>query len=126
MYLEEFQKFGIFYFSVLDEVIVNRIIKIGKYEFVDIKKIVSEVINRIHLIISDFSFVSHELNLHDDISNRLDHLNKLSITRGRNISEIFKGSEINENECITCVPSNPPRVINIFNCQSLKFYYRPT
>ena len=90
-------KFGIFYFSVLDEVIVNRIIKIGKYEFVDIKKIVSEVINRIHLIISDFSFVSHELNLHDDISNRLDHLNKLSITRGRNISEIFKGSEINRN-----------------------------
>lgn len=84
---------GIFYFSVLDEVIINRMIQLGEYNFKEIKDIASKTINIIYLLTSDFYFEAHELYYHDNLSNRLDHLNKLSIIREKNISDIFSAAE---------------------------------
>jgi len=84
---------GIFYFSVLDEVIINRMIQLGEYNFKEIKDIADKSITIIDLFISDIYFDAHELYFHDNLSNRLDHLNKLSIIREKNTSDIFSGSE---------------------------------
>jgi hypothetical protein len=86
--------FGIFYFTVLDEVIINRMIQLGNYDFIDIKDIVDKIITRIYFLDSDFRFKAHELYKHDNLNNRLDHLNKLSIIQEINVYEIFEGSEI--------------------------------
>ena len=70
---------GTFYFLVLDQAIINRMIQTGEYNFKEIKDIADKTVNIINIFISDIYFDAHELYYHDNLSNRLDHLNKLSI-----------------------------------------------
>jgi hypothetical protein len=81
--------FGLIYFIIVDEVIVNIIKDNDSYDYNIITELFNVLTTSLDGMISCLSIIENELFCLKERPNRLDHLKELSFDRKREISDIF-------------------------------------
>jgi hypothetical protein len=88
--------FGLIYFVIVDEVIVNKIKEIGSFNYEILKESFNVLTSILEGMISNLNLEDNELFTLKDIPNRLDQLENISFDRQRKIIDIFQnGAETN-------------------------------